>query len=61
MTYTGTLLMSKEEICAYARRGWGIVEIWIEKKGFPAKKIDGVWQSDKALIDEWFRRAISPK
>jgi len=57
----GTLLLGKEEICGYARRGWEKIEIWIKKKRFPAKKIDGKWQSDKVLIDQWFRRVISPK
>jgi hypothetical protein len=61
VTYKGTLLLGKDEICDYVRRGWAKIEIWIKKKRFPAKKIDGVWQSDTVLIDEWFRRVISPK
>jgi hypothetical protein len=43
------------------RRGWGKVKGWIDEKGFPAKKIDGVWQSDTNLIDRWFRETISPE
>ena len=51
-------LVGKKDICAYAQRSWITVKRWIQKKGFPARKIDGRWESDTELIDEWKRAQI---
>jgi len=53
-------LVGKKEITTYARRSWPIMKRWIKKGGFPAKKIDGVWESNTDLIDEWKRERIKP-
>jgi hypothetical protein len=45
-------------IKAFVKRSWRKIKDWILKEGFPAKKIDGVWESDAELIREWKRRRI---
>ncbi len=42
-----------KEIVAYTRRSWGTVKIWIRDDKFPAKRIDGVWESMTDLVDKW--------
>ena len=53
-------LVGKKEITAYSRRSWLTVKRWIANGNFPATKIDGVWESDTELIDEWKRTKIKP-
>lgn len=56
----GKNLQGKKEITAYARRSWLVVLRWVKEEAFPAAKIDGVWESDTSLIDEWKRTKIKP-
>jgi hypothetical protein len=56
----GKSLVGKKEITVYARRSWMTIRKWIKAEQFPARKIDGVWESDSALIDEWKRTKIKP-
>lgn len=51
-------LVGKKEILSYTRRSWQTVKIWINEQGFPAKKLDGVWESSGKLIDEWKEKII---
>lgn len=51
-------LSGRKEITQYARRSWETVMDWVKKDNFPVVKIDGVWESDTALIDEWKRKKI---
>jgi hypothetical protein len=51
-------LKGKEAIKAFVKRSWRKIREWILKEGFPAKKIDGVWESDAELIREWGRQRI---
>ena len=46
-------LSGKSAICQFVGRGWATVEQWILEKGFPAKKILGIWESDSNLITAW--------
>lgn len=46
-------LTGKKAIRQYARRSWETLERWINERGYPVRKIDGVWESDTRLIDEW--------
>ena len=55
---TTFLLTGKKQICNFLGRGWPTVEKWIIEKNFPARKIDGVWESDSDLITAWRRRQI---
>jgi len=56
----GEPLIGKREIRAYVRRSWKTIAEWIITKNFPARKIDGVWESDTGLISEWKRNQIIP-
>ena len=56
----GRSLVGKKEISLYARRSWLIVKRWVDEDGFPATKLDGVWESDSSLIDAWKRTKIKP-
>jgi hypothetical protein len=56
----GKSLVGKKEISVYARRSWQVVKRWIQNDGFPARKIDGVWESDAGLVDDWKRAKIKP-
>ena len=46
-------LSGMAEICGYVRRSDATVLSWIRNRKFPAQKLGGIWESDKALIDEW--------
>lgn len=51
-------LKGKEAISAFVGRSWKVVHEWIRERDFPARKINGVWESDPQLIVEWRRREI---
>jgi hypothetical protein len=53
------ILTGKKNICNFVGRSWDTVERWIRERGFPARKIDGVWESDSELITAWRRRQIN--
>lgn len=53
-----TSLTGKKMIMAYVGRSWKIIMVWINERNFPARKIDGVWESDIDLIDKWLRSEI---
>lgn len=56
----GKSLVGKKEIAAYVRRSWMTIRRWIVDDDFPARKIDGVWESDTALVDDWKKAKIKP-
>ena len=39
-------LIGRKEIAKMTRRSWKTIRKWIENDGFPAKKLDGVWESN---------------
>lgn len=51
-------LIGKKAICGFVGRSWSTVENWILYQDFPAKMINGVWESDADLITEWRKRKI---
>ncbi len=53
-----TVLIGRKSIADYCNRSWKMIRRWIEEKDFPARKIDGVWESDGELIDRWRKRMI---
>jgi len=53
------VLVGKKEICNFVRRSWKTIQEWLDTRGFPAKKINGVWESDGELITQWRRRQIT--
>jgi hypothetical protein len=56
---TAFSLTGKKNICNFLGRSWAIVERWIREREFPARKIDGVWESDSELITAWRRSQIN--
>ena len=54
----GKTLIGKDEIKAYTRRSWQTIQAWIETENFPARKIEGIWESNTDLVDEWRRNNI---
>lgn len=53
-----TKLSGQKEIKQYEGRSWETIFSWIQHQGYPARKIDGRWESDTELIDEWRRERI---
>ena len=53
-----TILTGKKMITTYVGRSWVTIVKWIEEKDFPARKIDGVWESDTDLIIGWRKNEI---
>lgn len=52
-------LSGMKEICNYVRRSEATVLDWIKNMDFPAKKLSGIWESDRELIDDWRRNQIN--
>lgn len=52
----GRFLTGMKEISKYVNRSQATVIRWIKNKNFPAKKIDGVWESHTGKIDDWRMR-----
>jgi len=55
---TTFLLTGKKNICNFVGRSWKTVEEWIVCQDFPARKLNGVWESDSELITQWRRKKI---
>jgi hypothetical protein len=53
-----TILTGKKMITAYMGRSWRLIQKWIDERHFPARKIDGVWESDMELIIDWRKKEI---
>lgn len=51
----------KKALCGHMGRGWDTIQKWIKEDNFPARKIDGRWESDMALIATWRRDMILDK
>jgi len=52
------MIRGKKAICGAVQRRWAVVLNWIQTRGFPAVKMDGIWESHPDLIDAWRRRQI---
>ncbi len=61
MVEESTALSGMRAICDYVNRSEPTVLSWIRELGFPAKKISGIWESDRRLIDEWRRAQVAGK
>ena len=42
----------------HVRRSRATIISWVQERGFPAKKIDGRWESSVSLINEWRAQQI---
>lgn len=52
----GRFLTGMKDICKYVSRSEATVVNWIRDEGFPAKKIDGIWEAHTGKIDSWRMR-----
>lgn len=55
-----TALVGRKDICRHCKRSWATIRAWIRDEAFPAKRIEGIWESDTLLVDEWRRTRIQP-
>lgn len=53
-----TALIGMKDIAKYVWRSNTTVLDWIRTKGFPAKKENSIWMSDRILVDDWRRDRI---
>jgi hypothetical protein len=53
-----TILTGRKQIMNFVGRSWPTIQKWIDEDGFPARKLDGVWEADGDLVIEWRRRQI---
>lgn len=51
-------LKGLKRICVYEGVSEPTLRLLIEREGYPAVKIMGVWHSDAALIEDWRRERI---
>lgn len=58
MKKPATALLTMQEITEYTGRNRATIKRWIREDNFPAVKIDGRWESNTDLIDEFRRRRI---
>ncbi len=58
MGKTGPILVTLEEIAEYTGRNRKTIKKWVEEENFPAVKVDGRWESNRELIDEFQRQRI---
>lgn len=58
MKQSGKILVTLEEIAIYSGRSKNTILKWVDDDNFPATKVDGRWESNTELIDNWQRRRI---
>jgi hypothetical protein len=58
MAKNNKILVSMSEIVAYTGRPGNTIKQWVKKYNFPAVKINGRWESNTDLIDNFQRRRI---
>lgn len=54
----GRMLYGMDAIEDYVGRNKQTVRKWIERDNFPAVKVDGRWESNTLLIDEFRKQRI---
>jgi len=52
-------LSGMNEICLHVKRSAPTVLDWVRAYGFPARKLNGAWESDTELVDKWRKGIIS--
>lgn len=58
MPKASKILTTMSEIETYTGRPGKTIKQWVEKFNFPAAKIDGRWESNTDLIDDFQKRRI---
>lgn len=52
------ILTGRKQIQLFVGRDWRLIMRWVSCMGFPARKIDGIWESDSDLIVAWRKDQI---
>lgn len=52
------MLLGMKAIADFTGRDRATIMKWIEKENFPAAKVDGRWESNTNLIEDYQRRRI---
>lgn len=52
------ILTGVKEIASHTKRSWPTVHTWIQRRHFPARKLDGVWMAYTDRIDLWLQDQI---
>lgn len=58
MKQSGKILVTLEDIAIYSGRSKNTILKWVEEENFPASKVDGRWESNADLIEDWQRRRL---
>jgi hypothetical protein len=56
-----TTLHGMGEITVYAKRCEATILKLVRTEGFPARKVGGIWVSDKVLIDAFWREQVEQR
>ena len=54
------ILSGRKSITNFVDRSWETISKWIKENGFPAKKLDGVWEVDAEMIIDWWKHQLKP-
>lgn len=54
---TREFLIGRKDIVAFCGRSWKVLQRWIER-GAPIVRIDGVWEADAQLLNQWRREEL---
>ncbi len=55
------ILVNMSEIAAYTGRPGNTIKKWVRENNFPAVLIDGRWESNTELIDNFQRRRLEDR
>lgn len=58
MAKNGKILVTLEEIAQYTGRSKNTIRKWVEEDNFPAVQVDGRWESNMDLIEEFQQQRI---
>lgn len=55
------ILTGRKDICSFVGRSWSTTRMWIDDRGVPAKKLDGIWEANAELIIQWRQGQIAQR
>lgn len=61
MAKQSKILVNMSEIAAYTGRPGNTIKKWVRENNFPAVLIDGRWESNTELIDNFQRRRLEDR
>lgn len=61
MAKQSKILVNMSEIAAYTGRPGNTIKKWVHEDNFPAVLIDGRWESNTEMIDNFQRRRLEDR